>query len=70
VSKRKAKDPQCNCPECNSGQLIVTTETSYILNTGAHYCHSVKAQDLNAVVQCLDCGWPGARAQIEAEGAK
>jgi Zn finger protein HypA/HybF involved in hydrogenase expression len=47
------------CPECESKQVTLTAEQKFMANTGEHYCHSVKIQDLEAQAYCLDCGWEG-----------
>ena len=61
---KKVKDKQqvYECPECGSNNLIVTEETAFYLNGIVFYCHSVKAQDGDAKVQCLDCNWTGFRS--------
>jgi len=38
-----------------------------MVNTGDHYCHSVKAHDDDAKARCLDCGWAGARSDLSTE---
>ena len=53
------------CPDCGSHEVTVTEETKWMVNTGDHYCHSVKAHDSNAKVTCLDCGWAGERRQLK-----
>ena len=53
------------CPACASRGVTVTEETKWMVNTGAHYCHSVKAHDCDAKVECLDCGWAGERRQLK-----
>jgi hypothetical protein len=49
------------CPVCNSSDLFVYEETSWLLNTGEFFCHSVKMWDSNAKVTCResDCEWVG-----------
>jgi hypothetical protein len=49
------------CPVCGSDDLLVTEETSWFLNTGEFFCHSVKSYDDNAKVTCResDCEWVG-----------
>ena len=47
------------CPECGSDKVTVTAEQSFMVNTGDHYCQSVKTQDSDAKSRCLVCGWVG-----------
>jgi hypothetical protein len=53
------------CPECRSRQVAVTAEQMFMVNTGEHYCHSVKTQDSDAKATCLKCRWTGERAQLK-----
>ena len=55
------------CLDCGSESLLVYTETSYWLNTGEHYCNSIKAHDAIARVRCDTCGWEGKRCQVETD---
>lgn len=52
------------CPSCGSNRVTVTEETKYMINTLEHWCHSVKAYDEDAKVDCLVCNWQGIRAQL------
>ena len=52
------------CPECESSEVAVTEETMWMVNTGDHYCHSIKAHDSDAIVACLKCKWEGQRHQL------
>lgn len=54
-----------NCPECESEKIAVTAEQMWMVNTGDHYCHSVKPQDDDAKALCLDCRWEGERHQLQ-----
>lgn len=47
------------CPDCKSAKVAVTAETMYMVNTGDHYCHSVKTHDPDAKACCLKCDWGG-----------
>jgi len=47
------------CPECSSPNVTETAEQKWMVNTGEHYCHSVKTHDADAKSDCLDCGWTG-----------
>jgi transcription elongation factor Elf1 len=53
-----------NCPECGSERVVVTAEQMFMVNTGEHYCHSVKTQDGDAKALCLDCRWEGFRDEL------
>jgi len=55
------------CPECDSTEVTVTAEQMFMVNTGDHYCHSVKTQDSNAKASCLDCNWIGERSQLQVK---
>ena len=52
------------CPECDSEEVVVTAEQMFMVNTGEHYCHSVKTQDNDAKVLCLACRWTGHRGAL------
>ena len=53
------------CPECKSEEVAVTAEQMFMVNTGDHYCHSVKTQDSNAQATCLTCRWVGKRKDLK-----
>lgn len=53
------------CPNCDSSALLVYAETSYWINTGEHFCHSMKTHDSGAKVKCSDCDWEGKRSNVE-----
>ena len=52
------------CPKCGSLEVATAAEQMFMVNTGDHYCHSVKAHDDNAKATCLDCRWTGRRDQL------
>ena len=52
------------CPECGSKKVTSTAEQMFMVNTGEHYCHSVKAHDDNAKAACLKCQWKGRRDEL------
>jgi ssDNA-binding Zn-finger/Zn-ribbon topoisomerase 1 len=52
------------CPECDSTEVTLTHEQSFMANTGEHYCHSVKVQDPDSRASCLKCGWEGTHEQL------
>lgn len=58
------------CPQCRSDKVAVTHEQMFMVNTGEHYCHSVKIHDPNAKCNCLDCRWEGARIDLIESGVK
>lgn len=39
-----------------------------MVNTGEHYCHSVKVQDNEARALCLACRWTGHRGALVEGG--
>jgi hypothetical protein len=53
------------CPSCGSDNCTVTAEQAFMVNTGDHFCHSVKTQDSDAKASCLDCHWSGRRDQLK-----
>lgn len=53
------------CPECESENILVYSETSYNINTGEFYCHSIKTYDDIAKVRCIECDWEGKRYMLE-----
>lgn len=55
------------CPACGSDRVTVTAEQMFMVNTGQHYCHSVKTQDADAKAECLYCGWKGQRLDLLRE---
>ena len=63
-------DQLLTCPQCGSVQVTVTEETKWMVNTGEHYCHSVKAHDPDAKATCLTCGWEGRRDQLTAQAER
>jgi len=58
------KEPLLVCPECEDENVLVISETSYHVNTGEFYCHSVKTHDFNATARCLKCYWSGERQDL------
>jgi transcription elongation factor Elf1 len=57
------------CPECGSERVCVTAEQMFFVNTGEHWCHSVKTQDDEAKATCLDCRWEGHRPDLKVTEA-
>lgn len=66
--KQKAKEPALTCPECGSAEVTVTEESMWMVNSGEHYCHSVKAHDHDAKATCLTCRWEGRRDGLKQGG--
>ena len=52
------------CPTCGHTEVAVTEERMVMVNSGEHYCHSVKAHDDDAKASCLACEWKGRRDQL------
>lgn len=65
-----AQEEAFTCPECGSGYVAVTAEQMFMVNTGEHYCHSVKSHDNDAKATCLECRWTGERKDLLIEEAK
>lgn len=61
----KDEDVLYTCPECGSEEVAVTAEQMFMVNTGGHYCHSVKTHDPEAKATCLECRWEGRRDQLK-----
>ena len=57
-------DEKLICPACGSDRVVVTAEQMFMVNTGEHYCHSVKTQDSDAKAKCLACHWEGTRQDL------
>ena len=64
---KKKPEPTRRCPACGSARVFSTHEQAFMVNTGEHYCHMVKAYDSDAKAGCLDCNWRGERHQLEGE---
>ena len=60
-------EPVLTCPEC--GSILVATEhhQMFMVNTGDHYCHSMKPQDPDSPATCLACSWTGQRKDLIGE---
>ncbi len=54
------------CPECGSEKVTTAHIQTFMVNTGEHYCHSVKTQDPDSPAGCLDCHWQGRRDELTA----
>jgi predicted Zn-ribbon and HTH transcriptional regulator len=58
------KEPTYCCPECESDKVTAEHQQMFMVNTGNHYCHSMKIQDPDSPATCLDCGWEGVRENL------
>lgn len=56
--------PLYTCPECGSDQVTTAHIQTFMVNTGDHYCHSMKTHDSDSPARCLDCDWTGQRHQL------
>lgn len=56
---KKQKEPVFVCPACGSEEVIVRAVTSYMVNSGEFYCHTIKTHDSGAKTGCLKCYWEG-----------
>lgn len=63
---QQAENEELTCPQCGSASVASAHEQLFMVNTGDHYCHSVKPQDANARAVCLDCQWEGRREELKA----
>ena len=57
-------ESKITCPECGSTEVTVAAVQTFMVNTGEHYCHSVKTHDSDTKSRCLDCDWEGIRSQL------
>lgn len=53
------------CPVCFHDEIHVTEETTFDVNTGEFFCHSVKMHDGDARVECQNCDWQGQLNQLD-----
>lgn len=70
MSTKKQKNiiAKYTCPECESTEVTLAHEQTFMANTGDHYCHSVKTHDSDSRSKCLDCGWRGQHDQLTGYG--
>ena len=52
------------CPECGRDKVTTAHIQKFMVNTGEHYCHSVKVQDPESPASCIDCYWHGRRDDL------
>lgn len=62
---KKAKPPVYRCPKCDSQDVFSTHEQAFMVNSGEHYCHMVKAHDSDSKAGCLQCNWRGERHELK-----
>ena len=60
------REPAYTCPNCNSDQVTTEHIQMFMVNTGEHYCHSMKTHDDDSPATCLNCGWVGKRVDLVA----
>lgn len=53
------------CPECGSDNVTSEHHQQFMVNTGDHYCHSMKVQDSDSPATCLECDWVGERKDLK-----
>ena len=58
------------CPTGGSENVATAAEQMFMVNTGEHYCHSVKSYDANARALCLACRWEGVRQDLAAQAGE
>lgn len=58
------------CPDCESSEVTTEHHQMFMVNTGEHYCHSMKTQDYDSPATCLTCGWNGERHQLISKVAE
>lgn len=56
------------CPDCGSDEVTLTSEQSFMANTGEYYCESVKIHDSISTATCLNCWWVGRHYQLIGYG--
>lgn len=52
------------CPDCGSDQVTTVHIQRFMVNTGEHYCHSIKTHDDDSPSGCLKCDWVGIRKNL------
>ena len=57
---------QLTCPECGSTEVTTAHIQTFMVNTGDHYCHSVKTHDSDSPARCTvyGCSWEGERKDL------
>ena len=57
-------EPTYTCPECGSDRVATEHHQMFMVNSGDHYCHSMKTQDGDSPATCLACRWTVERHQL------
>ena len=65
MKKNAYSEPMKLCPECGSTNVATESHAMTMVNTGEHYCHSMKGHDADSPATCLDCHWVGIRNQLK-----
>lgn len=52
------------CPDCSSERVTTEHHQMFMVNTGDHWCHSMKVHDSDSPATCLDCRWQGERRHL------
>jgi transcription elongation factor Elf1 len=65
MKPKKQHQEVFSCPSCGSREVTTAHIQTFMVNTGEHYCHSVKTQDSDSPAFCLDCQWEGQRKDLE-----
>jgi len=52
------------CPDCGSSEVTTEHHQMFMVNSGDHYCHSMKTHDSDSPAKCLDCEWRGQRSDL------
>ena len=55
MSNTPRTEPIYVCPACGSDQVTTEHHQKFMVNTGDHYCHSMKPQDADSPATCIDC---------------
>ena len=65
MGKKKLKEPTYHCPECESEKVATEHHQMFMVNTGEHYCHSMKTHDADSPATCLACRWTGVKQDLK-----
>lgn len=58
-------EPTYTCPNYDSEQVTVGHLQTFMVNTGEHWCHSIKTHDSDSPATCLECWWEGERKDLK-----
>ena len=65
MGKKKLKELTQHCPECESDKVATEHHQMFMVNTGEHYCHSMKTHDADSPATCLACRWTGLNQDLK-----